>query len=163
MERRLIAMRHAKSSWSSDAPTDHARPLNARGRRDAPRVAKRLTQLDWTPQYVLSSDSQRTRETCGLMAQCWEEGIEIEFLPTLYHAGASELQDELPRVLDEVETLMVVGHNPGWQEIVYRLCEEPVTMKTAAAALLEADCDAWGDAFRTRWSLHGVVYPKELD
>ena len=163
MERRLIAMRHAKSSWSSDAPTDHARPLNARGRRDAPRVAKRLTQLDWTPQYVLSSDSQRTRETCGLMAQCWEEGIEIEFLPTLYHAGASELQDELPRVLDEVETLMVVGHNPGWQEIVYRLCEEPVTMKTAAAALLEADCDAWGDAFRTPWSLHGVIYPKELD
>ena len=65
--KRLIVMRHAKSDWGTNAPTDHARPLNKRGQRDAPRVAQRLVELDWLPQYIVSSDSTRTRETYELM------------------------------------------------------------------------------------------------
>ncbi len=67
MTMRLIIMRHAKSDWNSGAASDHARPLNKRGRRDAPRVANRLGELGWQPDYVISSDSRRTRETLELM------------------------------------------------------------------------------------------------
>ena len=67
MAKRLLVTRHAKSSWKSGEDSDHARPLNKRGRRDAPRVAAHLVGLGWVPEQVLSSDSQRTRETLGLM------------------------------------------------------------------------------------------------
>jgi len=63
MQRRLMLMRHAKSAWQSQAPSDHERPLNERGRRNAPRVGKRLAELGWVPDHVIGSDSRRTRET----------------------------------------------------------------------------------------------------
>ena len=162
MIRRLIVMRHAKSDWHTGAQTDHDRPLNHRGRSDAPRVARHLAELGWTPQHILSSDAQRTRETCLGMLQVWEDGIETEFLPGLYHAGARELQEELVRVPDEVEVLLVVGHNPGWQGVVYHLTEQSIPMKTATAALLTTECDGWGEVFRKGWSLENVIYPREL-
>lgn len=162
MRRCLIVMRHAKSSWDSGAPTDHARPLNQRGRRDVPRVAQRLVELGWMPQHVLSSDSQRTRETCRLLVQAWEEGIDVEYLPSLYHAGWASLKHELPRVSEEVETLLVVGHNPGWEEVVRRLSGEVVTLKTGTAVLLEGECEHWADACRSAWSLTDVIYPRRL-
>ena len=63
MQRRLMLMRHAKSAWTSHVPTDHERPLNERGRRDAARVGKRLAKLGWVPDLVVGSDSRRTEET----------------------------------------------------------------------------------------------------
>ncbi len=162
MQRRLIVMRHAKSSWESEAQTDHARPLNKRGRRDVPRVAERLVELAWVPQYVLSSDSQRTRETCSLLIQSWEEGIGTEYLESFYLAGVASLEHELPRVSDEVDILLVVVHNPGWEEVIRRLSSEVVTMKTATAALLDGECEVWDNAFRTPWSLTDVIYPRDL-
>ena len=69
MHRRLIIMRHAKSSWTSGALSDHERPLNARGIRDAPRVGAALVKRGWLPQLVLSSDSERTRETFAGMSE----------------------------------------------------------------------------------------------
>ena len=81
----------------------------------------------------------------------------------LYHAGVSALQHELPRVSDEVETLLVLGHNPGWEDVVFRLCGEAVTMKTATAVLLQAECESWNDAFCTKWSVASIIYPREID
>jgi hypothetical protein len=73
MQRRLMIMRHAKSAWSSDVASDHERPLNKRGRRDAPRVGKRLAKLGWVPEFVVSSDSRRTRETWERMQRRFPE------------------------------------------------------------------------------------------
>ncbi len=162
MKRQLIVVRHAKSSWSSDALSDHDRPLNKRGRRDTPRLAARLADLERVPQYILSSDSQRTRETCQLLLQTWQVDIEAEYLRSLYHAGAGELRHELPRVPEEAETLMLVGHNPGWEDVVCRLSGETIVMKTATAVLLEADCDQWSDAFGRPWHITEVIHPREL-
>ena len=75
MERRLIVMRHAKSSWKSDAETDHLRPLNKRGRDSAPLVAARLVELGWIPEAVYSSDSLRTRETWDGMMNALYHGL----------------------------------------------------------------------------------------
>ncbi len=70
MTRRLIVMRHAKSSWKHAGLTDHQRPLNKRGRKDAPRVARALIERGWTPRRVLSSDAARTRETWAPSTKC---------------------------------------------------------------------------------------------
>lgn len=162
MERRLIVMRHAKSSWANPAQTDHDRPLNDRGRRATPLVARRLGELGWQPQHILSSDSRRTHETAALLLAQWEDGVGAEFRSGLYLGTSDDLEKELVGVSEEVETLLVLGHNPGWEGIVYRLTGESVTMKTATAALLHASCDDWANTFQTEWVLEEVIHPREL-
>ncbi len=80
MQRRIIVMRHAKSSWKSDAPDDHSRPLNRRGRRDAPRVAQELARRGWVPERVFSSDARRTRQTWEIMAPYFENAPQVRWL-----------------------------------------------------------------------------------
>ena len=163
MKRRLIVMRHAKSSWKAPAEADHDRPLNERGRRSAPAIAEELRNLGWEPQHILSSDAQRTRETAELLLREWEDGIQAEYNANLYLAGTEDLKSELCAVSDEVETLLVLGHNPGWETVVYRLCNVGVTMKTATAALLTTNnCESWSDAFASDWELENVVNPRDL-
>lgn len=164
MERRIVVMRHAKSDWNTKAQTDHERPLNDRGRRSAPLVAKHLAAMDWQPQHILSSDARRTRETAELLLDEWEDGIGVEFTSKLYLAGPAELKFELCAVSDEVETLLVLGHNPGWESVVHRLSDVGVTMKTATAAMLQTDaCESWSEAFHSDWMLHEIINPREID
>src|SRR5262245_30773186 len=97
MQRLLMLMRHAKSSWKSPAQTDHARPLNKRGRHDAPRVGKRLAQDGWVPDRVVSSDSRRTRETWERMERYFPDA-RVSFTRALYGGGPTELRAEVARV-----------------------------------------------------------------
>ena len=164
MDYRLIVMRHAKSDWESGAQTDHDRPLNGRGRRDAPRVARRLVKLGWIPDYVTSSDSQRTRETWDLMEPEFREIEGHDFCRALYHAGPAELMERLAVLTGDVQTVLALGHNPGWQAAVEFLSGERIQMTTANAALLQIGAADWraaaGDA--GGWKLVDVVRPKEL-
>ena len=161
MKRRLIIMRHAKSSWSSGVASDHARPLNKRGRRDAPWIAEKLCRADWKPKLVLSSDSQRTRETYALMNEFFGDETEVKFLSSLYHAGVSELREAFHGVSEEIDCVLALGHNPGWEEAVACLTGQSITMTTANAALLETDCPSWSEAVANNgWSLREVIRPR---
>jgi phosphohistidine phosphatase SixA len=165
MKRRLIVLRHAKSAWDTDAPTDHDRPLNKRGRRDAVAVGDRIAKLEWSPRQVMSSDSARTRETWKRMRKSFEhDDIDVRFTRDLYHAGIGAVRDELARVPDEVKTVMVIGHNPGWEGVVDALSGEDVGMTTCNAALLSVETDSWAEAamLDSCWKLHRVIRPKEL-
>ncbi len=163
MTRRLIIMRHAKSSWNSPAHSDHERALNGRGRSDAPKVGAVLVERGWTPELVLSSDSQRTRETFAGMSESFPSAVEARFLPSFYHAGLGAAQDELPAVPDEVACLLVLGHNPGWEDLVDWLAGEDIVMKTANAALLSLDLESWSGALQPgKWKLEDIIGPREL-
>jgi phosphohistidine phosphatase len=163
MKRRLIVMRHAKSSWSSPAATDHERPLNKRGQRDAPRVGAALAESGWVPDLVLSSDSQRTRETFAGMNGSFPSEIETRFLPSFYHGGLDAVWEEVSTIADEVGCLLVLGHNPGWEDLVFSLTGEDIVMKTATAALLTRDLPDWQAAFEEgSWKLERMIYPREL-
>lgn len=164
MPKRILVTRHAKSSWKSEED-DHARPLNKRGRRDAPRVAAHLVGLGWVPERVISSDSQRTRETLELMLEVFEPEPEVEFTRSFYLAGPSEVATELRNLPDSVETVMVLGHNNGWEDVVTWLTGEEVLLTTINAALLSWRGEAsWEEALSDApgWTLHEVVRPKEL-
>jgi phosphohistidine phosphatase len=160
-ERRLIVMRHAKSAWPEEVASDHARPLNDRGRRDAPNVARELVQLGWQPQMILSSDAQRTRETEELMRTRWQGEVPVEFVRVLYHAGYAEIVGVVEIVPETVSTLLVLGHNPGWEELVHTLSGQRVTLKTATAALLTGSGATWSEALRDRrgWQVAAVIQP----
>jgi phosphohistidine phosphatase SixA len=165
MNRRLIVMRHAKSSWKHPTLADHERPLNKRGRRDAPRVAQRLMKVGWKPQVALSSDSQRTRETAELMCGEWDGEPAFVFLNSLYHGGVDELVEEVSAVPSDIECVLVLGHNPGWEGAVHWLTGEETVLKTGCAALLLGAGSNWREAVHARggWTVHDVVRPKELD
>lgn len=164
MQRRLIIMRHAKSSWSSEARTDHDRPLNDRGRREAPRVAQQLVDLDWVPDFILSSDARRTRETLDGMQAIWPEDKAVEFLRTLYLAGYAGLTAAAGLIPPQASVVMVLGHNPGLEETIHLLTDQRVVLKTATAAMLENEADNWIDALQSRrtWRLVDVIRGREL-
>jgi len=161
-KRRLLVVRHAKSSWDSGAATDHARPLNKRGKRDAPLVAARLAQLGLVPEAVVSSDSERTRQTWARMESEFPDA-DVEFTRALYHAGYDEVRDVVSALPDEVITAMVLGHNPGWEEVVESLTGQHVRMTTANVAVLECDGESWSQALdNTPWHVVDVIRPKKL-
>lgn len=156
-------MRHAKSAWDTDAATDHDRPLNERGQRDAPRVASALAELGWCPELTVSSDSTRTRQTFALMRPAFPGPMTVWFTRRLYHASLDAVIDELADVGDAVRTVMVVGHNPGWEAMLARLCGQDHRMTTANAALLTIEARTWSDALgRDTWTLTRLLRPKEL-
>ncbi len=138
MSLRLIVMRHAKSDWNAGAETDHERPLNERGRKEAPHVGKALKADGLVPEVVLSSDSTRTTETFEAMSPFLAHAA-VSYLPELYHAGLAEVRAAAGHVPPGARTVMVLGHNPGWEDMVRELTGEPIELKTAHAAILESD------------------------
>lgn len=164
MQCRLIVLRHAKSAWNTAAASDHARPLNKRGRRDAPQVAAHLLAAGWCPQQVVLSDAARTRETWARMAPTLGEDVVSVLAPALYHGGLAEVRSALRGLGEDATTVMVIGHNPGWEDMVSSLVGREVMMTTCNAALLTLEADDWAAALAARgaWRLASLVRPKEL-
>jgi phosphohistidine phosphatase len=162
MGKRLIIMRHAKSSWTSGAATDHQRPLNKRGRRAAPLIGARLRDLGWIPDLVIASDSERTRETWRRMRAEFSRSIEERYSRSFYHGGLNAIESACTRLPDDVTTVLVLGHNPGWEGAVAELGGRWLRMTTANAALLQSDAESWAAAMQADWVLVDVLRPKEL-
>jgi len=160
--RRLILMRHAKSSWADPGQHDHERPLNERGRGDAPRVAQHLALLGWTPDAVVASDARRTLETFERMAAHFLPRPRLEQSPSLYLGDIVDVRRSAAQWPAHENCVLVLGHNPGLEDAVLELTGRHETMKTANAALLTCDAEDWSLAFTERWQLLEVVRPKTL-
>jgi phosphohistidine phosphatase len=162
-KRRLVILRHAKSSWTSDAPDDHSRPLNKRGRRDAPRIGEHLDERGWLPRFVISSDSQRTRLTVKGVFSEIRDAPEIHFTRSLYHAGLAAIEEAVCTLATEEDAVMVVGHNPGFEDAVERLSGTYHRFTTCNAAVFDVDAPSWSDAFDAgEFELVALVRPKEI-
>jgi phosphohistidine phosphatase len=163
MNRRLVVMRHAKSSWKEDGQSDHQRSLNGRGRRSAAVVGARLAELDWTPDVVYSSDAARTVETWERMAfPLGADDAPVHFTRDLYLAGLPEIRDLARTWSDDVGTVLVLGHNPGWELMVGALTGIRSTMTTASAALLAGAGATWTEALADSWRLVELIRPRDL-
>lgn len=163
--RRLVLMRHAKSSW--DGPiSDHDRPLNERGKRDAPRIAEALKHLSVVPDLVLHSSARRTTETWELMAPVFPKTIPFYSLESLYLAGLDKIDKTVQTVSPELECILVIGHNPGWEMAVSRLARQSISLTTANAAIFGApDSFRWDNGLLglNRWKMEHLLRPKELN
>ena len=150
MHTRLIIMRHAKSSWSDTNLDDHDRPLNKRGRRDAPRIAQELHDREWIPDRIRVSSSKRTMETLELM-EAISRNSTIDVEPSLYHSNISTLLQAIEEV-EEGKTTMILSHNPGSEILVHQLSDRLEVMPTAAAALFEKQQEGWAfvDVLRSK-------------
>ena len=159
----MLMMRHAKSSWESGVATDHERPLNKRGRKDAPVMAQLLCGNDLVPELIISSDSKRTCETLELMQPVFEKfGSEpvIDIDESFYHAPASEWLDKLIELSDDYSSVLFLGHNPGAEELVMHFSAAYHSMPTAAIALFEFEAETWSQCEEGK--LVDLWRPKEI-
>ncbi|MGH8507432.1 MAG: SixA phosphatase family protein [Gammaproteobacteria bacterium] len=125
--RRLLVMRHAKSDWSSGPGSDFDRPLAKRGERDAPRMGRWLREQGLIPDRVVSSPAKRARQTCLLV--CEVLGIkkgQIHWAPEIYAAPVTALLNVLARCPEKTHRLLLVGHNPGLEDLIAYLASGPL-------------------------------------
>lgn len=161
MQRELLIARHAKSSWKSNAVDDHGRPLNGRGERDAPVVAAALLRAGHWPDRIYSSDAQRTRETWAKMAAVGPDRP-VEYDRRLYLAGLPEVRAWAADWPDDARRVLVLGHNPGWEEMAARLGGRWQEMTTANVAIFRGHGATWLDALDGDWQLVRWLRPREL-
>ena len=159
----LLVLRHAKSSWKHGGIGDHDRPLNKRGKRDAPRMGQLIADEDIVPDLVLSSTAKRARTTARRAAQAAGYEGEIELRDALYLAAAGEYIEAVAGVSDAVERVMVVGHNPGMEALVAVLTGSVGHFPTAALALVELSIDEWPQIYEAHGRLVHFWRPRELD
>jgi len=159
----LLVLRHAKSSWNDPALDDYERPLNDRGLRDAPRMGELVREYGLIPDVVLSSDAVRARLTAEAVADVAGYAGEILLDPRLYLAGPTDILSLLPSVRENAETVMIVGHNPGLEQLVEQLTRKRHDLPTAALAQIDLPIEQWRDlTLSTRGTLMGLWRPKEL-
>ena len=159
----LLVLRHAKSSWSDPALDDHERPLNKRGRRDGPRMGQLVREYGLIPDVVISSDAVRARLTAEAVVEAARYAGQILLDPHLYMASAGDILSRLRVVREKAETVMIVGHNPGLEELVAQLTGERQDLPTAALAQIVLPIHRWRDlTLSTRGTLLGHWRPKEL-
>jgi len=159
----LLVLRHAKSSWNDPALDDHERPLNKRGRRDAPRMGELVREYGLIPDVIISSNAARARLTAEAVAEAARYAGEILLDPRLYLACPADILSLLTAVRENAGTVMIIGHNPGLEELVEQLTGERQDLPTAALAQIGLPIDQWRDLKRsTRGTLVGLWRPEEL-
>lgn len=141
----LILVRHAKSSWKDPTLSDHDRPLNKRGKRDAPEMGERLAKSGCDPDLIVSSSAVRALDTARSVAgelKYPRERIAVE--ERLFHAGVAELLLVIRGVDDSVDILMVFGHNPGLTDLANHIGPREIfNMPTCAVLHLRFQADTW--------------------
>lgn len=164
----LLVLRHAKSSWKDGDLSDHDRPLNDRGKRDAARMGRLLRELALIPDLVVTSTARRARATAKAVARAAGFAGEIDDRDDLYAADPETILHVTSAFPDAAARILLVGHNPGLEVFVSALAGAAVAMPTAALACFDLDVDAWRyvDSFghaRALCRLRGHWLPKELD
>lgn len=165
----LYLLRHAKSSWKNAGLDDIDRPLNKRGQRAAEVIGEHMRERQIAPAQVLCSPSQRTRETLERIERALPAALPVRYEKALYLAQALVLLRRVRRTSDSLASLMIIGHNPGLEELAMMLTDhgngsagERLVGKfpTGALATLSAELDHWHDLDTDGAKLRGFFVPR---
>ena len=160
----LLILRHAKSSWGNSYLSDHERPLNGRGKVDAPRMGQLRKEEELIPDLIISSTAERAMATAEAVALACDYEDEIQFTRRFYHADPETYIEVLGTVSDEHECVMVVGHNPGMQELVAWLTDVDTRFTTANIAHVHLPIQSWQEVNEeVTGELINLWRPKEVD
>ncbi|WP_164863674.1 histidine phosphatase family protein [Agromyces sp. LHK192] len=157
----LLVVRHAKSDWADAGLADHDRPLNDRGRRDAPVMGARLAERGTVPDVIRSSTALRAQTTAAMLAEALGlDASTVQLDESLYATGTSH-QLEVIRAFDDAAAIaMLVGHNPESSALVSRLTGRYAELPTCAIAEIRLPIDRWADAAADTGELVRLDTPK---
>lgn len=163
----LVFMRHAKSDWNAEFGEDFERPLNKRGRRDAPKMGRFIKEILGTPPVIVCSGALRTVQTAQHVIK--ETGYQGELLEqtVLYSGQAADYLNVAKDFNDRLDWAMLVGHNPLTEDAISLLISEAggaanVRMPTAALACVDLSIPSWNHINVGLGILRWLVVPKEL-
>jgi phosphohistidine phosphatase len=160
--KRLYIVRHAKSSWEDPMLDDFSRPLNDRGKRDAPKMGKRLKEKKIMPDLLLSSPARRALATCKRIAEVIgydEDKIKTE--RNLYHASETQMLEVVQSLKDKHAVVMIFGHNPGLTTFVNELGNQHFdNVPTCGVAAYDFEVANWKDVNFAKGKLLFFDYPK---
>jgi phosphohistidine phosphatase len=167
--KRLLLLRHAKSSWDEPGLADHDRPLAPRGLRASKRIAEHFRAERIAPELVLCSTSTRTRETLEGILPALVDDVKVRMERDIYAASSPQLLELLHGLEDRVASAMLIGHNPGIEDLAVELAsrgeqlgELRAKFPTAALATLVFGGD-WRDLAPGRAELVAFVKPRDLE
>ncbi len=141
----LLIMRHAKSSWTDTDIEDHERPLNKRGKRDAASMGKHLHAQNLLPDCIVGSPARRVRQTIDRLMETSGYRGEVDLYPDLYLAAPEAYLSVLEELDDTIQRPLIMGHNPGLEELLGQLTETQDSLPTGAVAQVELPVEHWAD------------------
>lgn len=162
--KRVIIVRHAKSSWDDASIPDFERPLNERGRHDAPEMAKRLVDKKVDIDAFISSPAKRAKKTASLFAKEFGQSKEdLVLVDALYHAAPEQFYEAIENAPVKAKTIAIFSHNPGITEFVNSLTETRVDdMPTCAVYAVKADIKDWTEFRQAKREFWFFDFPKSL-
>jgi phosphohistidine phosphatase len=159
----VLILRHAKSSWKHPDIDDHDRPLNKRGKRDAPIMGDLLKNEHLIPDFIISSTAKRAHSTAKDVAKASGYKGKITLDHSLYAAEPAAYIDVLRHLSNEYTRVLLVGHNPGVEELVRMITGEEYIMPTCSLVHIQFPTDNWNEInYKTRGKLLGTWQPREL-
>ncbi|WP_297983145.1 histidine phosphatase family protein [uncultured Chryseobacterium sp.] len=156
----LILVRHAKSDWTHDLP-DFDRPLNDRGHKDAPRMARFVHEKGIEIQQFVTSPAKRALTTCRYFSEVYENK-DIKKVEELYHASSKEFLETINELDDKFDHVALFSHNNGISDFASSLTSEPVLFPTCGVAVFEIDCEEWSQFEGAEKKLLHFFAPKEV-
>lgn len=139
----LFLMRHAKSSWKDESLDDHDRPLNKRGKRDAPRMGAALREFQLIPDFIICSSARRARKTAECVAFAADFRGETRITAELYMASPDKILQILAQTPEPFNSILLICHNPSLEELFERITGQSRAFSTAAIAQLHFDIVTW--------------------
>ena len=159
----LYLLRHAKSSWKDANLSDLERPLNRRGQRAAETLGRHFQTKEIVPDLVLCSPAIRTRETIEIIVKTAKWRTEVRYDERIYEAGAMRLFEVVSQIENDRKTALLVGHNPGLEELLQLLTGNIEQIPTGGLAEVVLKASKWAAALQKKAVLKSFVKPKELD
>lgn len=158
--KKLLLLRHAKSSWKDTSVRDFDRSLNQRGMKAAPQMGKVIRKEKVQPDAVISSPAERARQTSELVVESARLNVKVRFDERIYEASAGRLLEVVSQIEDSADVAMLVGHNPGMEELLELLTGEALHLSTAALACVELDIEKWSKVREKAGKLEWLKKPK---
>jgi phosphohistidine phosphatase len=157
----LLVLRHAKSSWENPDLADFERPLNSRGLDSARFIGALIYERNLQPQVIVSSPAKRAKQTAVLVKELAEIPKPIIFDERIYEASPLTLFNLIREFDEKRESVLIIGHNPGFENLVRMLTGETVSMPTAALAKINLKIKKWSDLETGEGELECLIRPKE--
>ena len=157
----LYLLRHAKSSWDDESLSDFERPLNERGINAAPFMGEVMTRRGYSPAVVISSPAKRAATTAALVKESAGFNADLRYDDRIYEASPNTLRKVASELSDDLDSAMLVGHNPGMEGFVRYLTGQVEPMPTAALAVIELAIDSWKDLDADTGAIVEIIRPKD--
>ena len=139
----LLILRHAKSSWDNPDLGDFDRPLNSRGLKAAPVMGGVLQKNNLQPQKILSSPAKRAKQTAILVKETAPLEANIVYVEGIYEASPRSLLNIVSEIGDEIDSILLIGHNPGLESFVKMLTGEFYEIPTATLVKIDLNIESW--------------------